>query len=146
MIYNPFDVSKYTDEIIVERIKNLIDRCDDNADSVSGMTENVMNLTDVLYLYGELLTRAQKEYSLLKFQNNTKEVQLAYTLKKNTQEKFPISYFNALAQQQMMEDRTREIELQQNANRFKYAYDATQEKINAIKKKIEATKYEFGLY
>lgn len=146
MIYNPFDVSKYTDEIIVERIKNLIDRCDDNADSVGGMTENVMNLTDVLYLYGELLTRAQKEYSLLKFQNNTKEVQLAYTLKKNTQEKFPISYFNALAQQQMMEDRTREIELQQNANRFKYAYDATQEKINAIKKKIEASKYEFGLY
>lgn len=146
MIFNPFDVCKLPDEILVEQIKNSINKCNDEADSVAGMSENLMNLTDVLYIYGELLTRAQRDYSLLKYQNNTEEIQLAGKLKKESTEKQTATYFNAMAQQLMLEKRTKEFDLQQNVTRLKYAYDATQEKINAIKKKMDASKYEFSMY
>lgn len=55
----------------------------------------------------------------------------------------PIGYFNNLAQEKMLEDRKKEYELQLTTTRLKLAYDATQEKINAVKKKIDAMKYEF---
>lgn len=143
MYYNPYEISKYSDKQLVDQIKKIIDQCDDTKDSVSALTDDVMRLTDVLYIYGELYTRAQKEYSLLKYENGIEETQIAYKKKAESKEKFPITYFNTLAQQEMLDKKKSEIDLQLNVNRLKYAYDATQEKINALKKKIESKKYEY---
>ena len=144
MYYNPFDIAKYSDEQLVEQIKKLLDECDDEAESVTEMSENIMKLSDVLYIYGELQTRTSKEYSLVKYQNDIREVKLAHDIKKESDEKATASYFNALAQERMIIDYTREVELKENVDKLKLAYDATQEKINAIKKKMEAKRFEFN--
>ena len=103
-----------------------------------------MRLSDVLYIYGELQTRASKEYSLVKYQNGIREVKLSHDLKKDSDEKANASYFNALAQEQMIIDFQREVELKTNVDKLKLAYDATQEKINALKKKMEAKRFEYN--
>ena len=69
MYYNPFDIGKYSDEQLVEQIKKLLEECNDEAESVTEMSENIMKLSDVLYIYGELQTRTSKEYSLVKYQH-----------------------------------------------------------------------------
>ena len=141
-MYSPFNINSIEDEQLVKQIERLLANCNEEADTPMELSENVIKMTDVLYIYGELLTRAQREYSLAKYQNNSNEVQLAYKLKGETTEKFPITYFNSLAQIQMLDERKKEMDLQLNVNRLKYAYDATQEKINAIKKKIDSSKYD----
>lgn len=142
-MYSPFNINSIKDETLVEQIEHLLSECNEGAETPMELSDNVVRMTDVLYIYGELLTRAQKEYSLAKYQNNSNEVQLAYKLKAESTEKMPITYFNSLAQIQMFDERKKEIDLQLNVNRLKYAYDATQEKINAIKKKIDSSKYDY---
>lgn len=142
-MYSPFNVKNLDDEYLVKQIEKLIDDCDESVETPMELSENVIRMTDVLYLYGELLTRVQKEYSMQKYLNGTSETQLAYKLKSECKEKYPIGYFNAMAQIQMKEDKEKEINLQMNVSRLKYAYDATQEKINAIKKKIDSSKYDY---
>ena len=144
MYYNPFDISKYTDEQLVKHIEKLLKECDDTSENATDLAEDVLRLSDVLYIYGELQTRTSKEYSLVKYQNGIKEIKLAHELKSKSDEKAAASYFSALAQEQMVIDYMRETELKANVDRYKLAYDATQEKINAIKKKIDSKRYEFN--
>lgn len=143
MKYTPFNINAVTDKTLVEQIGYLIDACDENVDTPYELSENVVKLTDVLYIYGELYARAQKDYALTKFQNSSEETLLAHKLKTESNEKMPVGYFNALAQQQLLDKKKDEFDLQLNMSRLKYAYDATQEKINAIKKKIDASKYDY---
>lgn len=143
MIYNPFEISRVSEEELVKQVKILVNRCNENEKDAIDFTQVVLDLTDVLYIYGELYARAQKDYSLKKYTNNTTETSLAYKLKSESNEKMPISYFNNLAQEKMLDDRKKEYELQLTTTRLKLAYDATQEKINAVKKKIDSLKYEF---
>lgn len=142
MIYNPFNIQGLKDEALVEHIKDLVDEYDDNADTTVALSDNVMLLSDVLYIYGELLARVQKQYSLAKYENGITETKIAYQLKSETAEKYPMAYFNAMAQEQNLDARREEFELQKKQTELKYAYDATEEKINAIKKKIDSIKYE----
>lgn len=143
MIYNPFEIARVSEDQLVNQVKFLVNKCNENEKNESDFTQMVLDLTDVLYIYGELYARAQKDYSLKKYNNNTTETSLAYKLKAEATEKMPIGYFNNLAQEKMLEDRKKEYELQLTTTRLKLAYDATQEKINAVKKKIDAMKYEF---
>lgn len=140
---NPFYVENLNEETLIERITELADMYNDDAGSMTELSENVLLLTDIIYLYGELLSRVQKEYSLAKYENNILETKTAYRLKAETTEKYPISYFNSLAQEAILEERKREFELQRKQTELKYAYDATQERINAIKKKIDSMKFEY---
>ena len=116
MMYTPFNINTVSDETLVEQIGSLLNSCDEDADTPYELSENVIKLTDILYIYGELYARAQRAYALEKFQNSSNETLLAHK---------------------------GEYDLQLNVSRLKYAYDATQEKINAIKKKIDAAKYDY---
>lgn len=143
MMYTPFNINTVSEETLVEQIESLLNSCDEEVDTPYELSENVIKLTDILYIYGELYARAQRAYALEKFQNSTNETLLAHKLKSESTEKMPVGYFSALAQQQMLEQKKDEYDLQLNVSRLKYAYDATQEKINAIKKKIDAAKYDY---
>lgn len=141
MNYNPFDIKNLSEEDIIKHIKRLIDSCNERED-ISGLSENVIKMADVLYLYGELYSRYQKELALIKYHNDTKEVALAYKKKGKSNEKLPMAYWNNIAKTEMEEDFKKEVDAQLNVNRLKYAYEATQEKINTIKKKIDSKKYD----
>lgn len=143
MIYNPFEIQQTSEEELVNAIKILVEKCNENEQEMSDFATTVIDLTDVLYIYGELYARTQKDYLLKKYNNNTKEAKLEYQIKKEATEKGSSSYYKAIAQEKMLKDREEEYNLQLSATRLKLAYDSTQEKINALKKKIDAMKYEF---
>lgn len=142
--FNPFNLKNETDDNIIDRITSLMDEIDEEADTMVVLSDNVILLTDVIYLYGELIARLQKKAALLKMQNNNEESMLAFKLKSEWKNgKAPaIAYFNTQAAIQMTEKRNEEIEVGSQLTRIKYAYDATEEKINAVKKKIESIRYE----
>lgn len=87
MIYNPFEIARVSEEQLVNQVKFLVNKCNENEKNESDFTQMVLDLTDVLYIYGELYARAQKDYSLKKYNNNTTETSLAYKLKAEATEK-----------------------------------------------------------
>lgn len=144
MYFDPFTVSQLTDEKIVEIITSSVAKCKPEAETVTELTENIMYLTDVLFLYGEMRSRNQERYSLLKYENDIKEKELVEELKKASTEKKAADFYKMEAAKQMKKDMEAEFKAQGDVKRLELAYDATQEKINAVKKKIEALKYEFA--
>lgn len=141
-MFNPFNLAKTSEEDLVKKIDELLGEINEDYELMSELSNNVMILSDILPIYGELQARLQKEYSLAKYQNSIKETKIAYELKAECATKYPMSYFNAMAQERMIEERREEMELQMRAQQMKYAFEATQEKINAVKKKIESIKFE----
>ena len=56
-----------------------------------------------------------------------------------------MSYFEAMASDYVKEDRVKYAKKKSDLERFKRAYDSIENKMNAVKKKMEAVKYEeFG--
>lgn len=140
--YNPFNLQKMTSEELVLNANSLIDKCDDEADTEFRLSQNVLFLTDVLFIYAELVSRYQHDYNFTKYQNDISETKIACELKQNSTEKHTASYYNMLAQEQMMELRRKEFEMQRRYNEMKLSLEATKEKINGIKKQIDSIRSE----
>ena len=99
------------------------------------------------YLIGEMIARLQREYDILKTEISIAENKKAYTERKQWQEskkeKPPaMSYFEAIAKEYVQEASKQLAELGARLFRFKKAYESIDSKQNALKKKIEAIRYE----
>ena len=145
--FNPFDLPNATQEQLTNEVKKLIDAIDENADTPVTLSENVLIYSQLLYLYGEIRVRCQKAYSMVKLENKNKELILLNDIKdewsKDHDGKAPTAkYFEAKVALQMKEDRLKEIKCAEQVERFDNAYDATKEKMNAVKRKIDSIRYE----
>lgn len=147
--FNPFDLQNATQEQLTEEVKNLIDQIKEDADTPLDLSDNVLVYSKLLYLYGEIIVRCEKAYSLIKLENKNKELVLANDLKDQWQKehegKAPnAKYFDAKVALEMKEDKLKEIRRAEQVDRFRNAYDATKEKMNAVKRKIDSIRYEIS--
>ena len=99
------------------------------------------------YLIGEMIARIQLEYDTLKTDisiNENKQVYMQRKQWQETQKEKPpaMSYFEAMAKEYVKEDSKKLAELGARLFRFKKAYESIDSKQNALKKKIEAIRYE----
>ena len=99
-------------------------------------------------LSGEMIARLQESSNILKADIENKMNQAIY-VERSTWErdhgKAPsIKYFEALAGQKVSEERTKLAKVDSDLKRFKTAYESIEAKMNATKKKIDATKFEIG--
>ena len=140
--YNPFNLQKMSNIELVQNADTLINKCDDEADTEYQLSQNVLYLTDVLFIYAELVSRYQQDYNFAKYQNDIQETKISCELKQNSTEKRPVSYYNMLAQEQMLPIRKEEFNMQRRYNEMKLSLDATKEKINGIKKQIDSIRSE----
>lgn len=140
--YNPFNLQKMSNTELVQNADTLINKCDDEADTEYQLSQNVLYLTDVLFIYAELVSRYQQDYNFAKYQNDIQETKISCELKQNSTEKRPVSYYNMLAQEQMLPIRKEEFNMQRRYNEMKLSLDATREKINGIKKQIDSIRSE----
>lgn len=146
-LYSPFDVKRWTNEEVERETGLLIKRYNPNADTMYQLALNVETLANINYLFGEMIARLEFEYGVLKEQVKQKEDKAVYTLRNEWHnERVPnIDYFKARASELVETERTRCLEKLEMLNRFKYAYKVYEEKINAVKKKMDSIKYEeFG--
>jgi len=147
-LFNPFDIKKWSDEMIEDQVRSLIPRYNGSDDTMYGMAKNIEILANINYLFGEKIARLSKEFSLKKIDCDTKEakqitIERKSWLKENPGEKAPaMSFFEAKAAEYVREDRDIQATKQADLTRFKNAYESYEQIANAIKKKMDAVKYE----
>lgn len=147
-LFNPFALKKITDEAISEQINELASRYKTNADVPYEIAYNIEIYANILYLYGEMIARLGERYAVLEYANDKGEMLETHKQRKswNSIEKAPnIDYFKALAYEKYELDRQREFSINADLIRFKKAYESIENKMNALKKKLDATKFELGI-
>ena len=146
-MFNPFIIENADSKEISETYSKLQSEIIDNADTGFLISNNIEIYANMNYLLGEMIARIQQEYDLLKADISIKENKQVYELRKNwkneSTEKAPaMSYFEAQAKEYVKEDSKKLAELGARLFRFKKAYESIDSKQNALKKKIEAIRYE----
>ena len=149
-LYSPFDVKRWTDEEIEKEVGTLLKKYNPDANSMYEYAVNIETIANIMYLYGEMVSRLENAYAIKKMEIDFKEAKEIRDMRKQwsdtTDEKAPaMSYFEAAAKVKLEDERQKVLNLQAQAKRFKYAYSSFEEKINALKKKMDAIRFEeFG--
>ena len=146
-MFNPFTIQNADSLQIAETYGNLQSMLVENADTGFLISKNIEIYANMNYLIGEMIARIQQEYDMLKTDISIQENKQVYMQRKQWQEtqkeKPPaMSYFEAMAKEYVKEDSKKLAELGARLFRFKKAYESIDSKQNALKKKIEAIRYE----
>ena len=146
-MFNPFTIQNADSLQIAETYGNLQSMLVENADTGFLISKNIEIYANMNYLIGEMIARLQQEYDLVKTDISIQENKQIYMQRKQWQEtqkeKPPaMSYFEAMAKEYVKEDSKKLAELGARLFRFKKAYESIDSKQNALKKKIEAIRYE----
>lgn len=147
-LYNPFDVADWSDAQIKKQVEALIPRYSAKDDTMYGMARNVETLANIMYLFGEMIARITREYGLMKIDCEAKTKKQITVERKNwvaehPKEKVPaMSFFEAKAEEFARDDKEKMMQKYEQLTRFKQAYQSYEQIINAIKKKMDAVKYE----
>ena len=146
-MFNPFTIQNADSQKIADTYSKLQNEIVENADTGFLISKNIELYANMNYLIGEMIARLQKEYDLKKTEISITENKQVYTERKKWQEtkkeKPPaMSYFEAMAKETVKEDSKELANLGARLFRFKKAYESIDSKQNALKKKIEAIRYE----
>ena len=146
-LFNPFTIQNADSQKIADTYTNLQKEIIENADTGFQISKNIEIYANMNYLIGEMIARLQQEYDTLKTDISIAENKQVYMQRKQWQEtqkeKPPaMSYFEAMAKEFVKEDSKTLAELGSRLFRFKKAYESIDSKQNALKKKIEAIRYE----
>src|SRR5699024_4464184 len=146
-LFNPFTIQNANSQKIADTYSNLQKEIIENADTGFQISKNIEIYANMNYLIGEMIARLQQEYDALKTDISIQENKQVYMQRKQwqeTQKKKPpaMSYFEAMAKEYVKEDSKKLAELGARLFRFKKAYESIDSKQNALKKKIEAIRYE----
>ncbi len=146
-MFNPFTIQSAESGKIADTYSKLQSEIVENADTGFLISKNIEIYANMNYLIGEMIARLQQEYDLLKTEISIAENKQVYMQRKQWQEtqkeKPPaMSYFEAMAKEFVKEDSKRLADLGARLFRFKKAYESIDSKQNALKKKIEAIRYE----
>lgn len=146
-MFNPFTIQNADSQKIAETYSNLQNEITEDANTGFSIAKNIELYANMNYLIGEMIARLQQEYDLLKTEISITENKQIYMQRKQWQEtqkeKPPaMSYFEAMAKEFIKEDSKKLADLGARLFRFKKAYESIDSKQNALKKKIEAIRYE----
>lgn len=146
-MFNPWAIQNADSQKIADTYSKLQNELIENADTGFQIAKNIEIYANMNYLIGEMVARLQQEYDTLKTENSIIENKQVYMQRKQWQEtqkeKPPaMSYFEAMAKEFVKDDTKKLAELGARLFRFKKAYESIDSKQNALKKKIEAIRYE----
>lgn len=146
-LFNPFLIGQADSKEIATQYEILQNRINETADTPYQIADNIEIYANMNYLIGEMIARIQHEHDILKTEICITENKQIYISRKqwqetNTEKAPAITYFEAMAKEYIKEDSKKLAELGSRLFRFKKAYESIDSKQNALKKKIEAIKYE----
>ena len=146
-LFNPFQIKKKNEielkDIYEQVYKELLDECN----TMFEYAHNIEVYSNLNYIIGEIVARLQKDVIELKTKIRIDTAITQTNERKNWNSEVDgkppaISYFEALATRFSQDDINRLADKECSLKRFQNAYKSTEEKINALKKKMEAVKYE----
>ena len=145
-LFNPFLLMTSSDEELSKQI-NILANLYRNSDLAYDVVFNINLESDLLMIYGEFIARFQESAEISKLEANNMRDKAVYRLRKEwaetTTDKPPaMSYFEAQAEDLVKDIRIKQIKAEEMLTRFKKAYTSLETKQNALKKKLDAIKYE----
>ena len=145
--FNPFMMQTASDDDLARQLNFLAGQYIYEDSTPNEVAFNINLESDMLMIYGEFIARFQKEAEIAKLDANIMEAKSTYHLRKEwvatSNEKPPaMSYFEAQGEELSKSLRTTQINAESMLTRFKKAYTSLETKQNALKKKLEAMKYE----
>lgn len=149
-LFNPFNIKNWENNEVKEQFEEIIGKYNDDASTLYELSLNVENISNQIVLIGEMVVRYKLNVSVLKddIKNNLNlQIYKQRDIWEKTHEgKTPaMSYFEALANDFVKESRNELREKECDLERFQIFYESLENKMNAVKKKMEAVKYEeFG--
>lgn len=146
-LFNPFQIKTKTEKELKDIYEDVYKNLIEEPNSMYEYAHNIEVYSNLNYISGEIIARLQKDVIELKtkIKIDTAIVQTEERKNWNTEidGKPPaISYFEALATRFSKENINRLADKECSLTRFKNAYKSTEEKINALKKKMESIRYE----
>ena len=146
-LFNPFRIHELKNAQLKEMYQNVYEKLLNEPNTMYEYSHNIEVYSNLMYICGECIARFTKEIIELKtkIQIDTAINQTEERNNWNTEKlgKAPaISYFEALATRISKEDIKKLANRECFLKRFKNTYDTLETKCNALKKKMEAIKYE----
>ena len=146
-MFNPFMISQADSKQIADTYTKLQEQIIEDADTGFNIAKNIEIYANMNFLLGEMIARLQEQYDTLKTETSILENKQVYMQRKQWQEtntdKAPaMSYFEAMAKEFVKKELIELAQLGARLFRFKKAYESIDSKQNALKKKLEAIKYE----
>lgn len=149
-LFNPFNIKNVDEFKLKDIYSNVFQKLIEEPNSMYEYAHNIEVYSNLNYIIGEIIARLTKDIIELKtkIQIDTAINQTEERKNWNTEVdgKAPaISYFEALATRMSKDDINKLADKECSLKRFKNSYEATNEKINALKKKMDSIKFEeFG--
>ena len=145
-LFNPFLLMTSSDDELSHQINQLANQYR-QSDQPYDVVFNINLESDLLMIYGEFIARFQKDADLNKIEADNMRDKAMYRLRKEwcetSSEKPPaMSFFEAQAEDLVKDIRIRQLKAEEMLTRFKKAYSSLETKQNALKKKLDAMKYE----
>lgn len=145
-MFNPFLIENASVEELSETYKSLVETLIDTPNTMYEYARNIETYSNMTYIVGEVIARYSEEYSTLKTNVNITIDNTVATLREEyikSGEKAPaMKYFESKATQMVIKDLMKMNDADKRLKRFKNSYTSLENKMNAIKKKMEAIKYE----
>lgn len=147
-LFNPFELKKVKDnneiaKLYGEVFKTLIEE----PNTMYEYSHNIEVYSNLNYIIGEIIARLTKD--LIEIKTNIEINKAIKTIEERNNwdtekdgKQPAMSYFEALATRFCEEDIKLLAQKESDLKRFKNAYQSTEEKLNALKKKQDAIKYE----
>ena len=145
--FNPFLMQTASDSDLARELNNLAGHYIYDDKTPNEVAFNINLESDMLMIYGEFIARFQKEAELTKLDADILQAKRTYELRKDwvaiSNEKPPaMSYFEAQGEESAKSLRITQINAESMLTRFKKAYNSLETKQNALKKKLDAMRYE----
>ena len=149
-LFNPFRIKEWENIQIKEQLDVLISSYEVDACAPSQYAGNIENLANQLYLIGEMIARLYEDVNVMKADVSNEENLQVYKQRdvyEKTHEGKPpaMIYFQALASDFVKDKRVALAKKESDLKPVKIAYESIESKMNAVKKKMEAVRFEeFG--
>ena len=145
-LFNPFKIKQLDEKQLQTMYEEVFKQLLENPNTMYDYAQNIEVYSNLEYIVGEIIARLQRDVIELKTKikidtaiNQTEE-------RKNWNNDYgkppAIAYFEALATKLSQDDIKLLANKECSLARFKNAYNSIEEKINAIKKKMDAIRFE----
>lgn len=146
-LFNPFNIKKIDERKLAEIYQEVFKKINDNPNSMYDYSHNIEVYANLNYIIGEIIARLTKDIIELKTQIEIDKAVTTTRERKNWNTdrdgKAPaMAYFEALGTRFCQDNINRLADKECSLKRFKNAYISMEEKINALKKKLESIKFE----
>lgn len=148
-LFNPFQTKKATNNDLRDLYNKVFEELLEDPNTMYEYAHNIEVYSNLNYIVGECIARLTKDLIELKTKIEIDKAvavvreRNVYINENHTDTKTPaMSYFEALATRFCEKDIQTLAQKESDLKRFKNAYTSVEEKLNALKKRMESIKYE----